>query len=822
MAQRIQYIKISRIDENGTDQSSTLQNLTQITIPWSGSSSSSITFEINNITAYPTYFLYSIKPNNTFSNSTITNNSASIEYDFSSSIQLTPQDKLYSALFTVKQQSIPLINPVVDNLDFYIPSSSNGFLFHETGVNPDGAYYQLNTYPQKNLEINFSGSIFLDINYPGLELNNSVTVGIAIRRFNAPGLVPTSITKQFNISAFPLTSSFTGSFHLSMSYGSTPFSDIEALPGDKVFPYIQFNPINCSQTASFSNDSYFLITSSIASGPTLNSIPEPYFTVDYSNAFNCQPLYGNALENQTSYKWQQVDYGDGIFTPTNFNLIISGSALKAQVQDSNYSSLRHIIPRYLGSKNQTEFINEWTDSENNIGTYGKTPSIESTNTIVGYANWVGGWPPEKSNASTVKIKNLINEDGELTSPDVSKNYLENIQNTFRSGEEIIISPLNEENNGGEFIRKVIRGGQRIEPYLTNQSKYPERDGFAEFVDTLEFKEINPAGVIITQNYTALLDANGNLSGNGIGPDNWVDAPKLNNVSTGSDITTEVSSPLLEYEISSNLLGTNVQSLTFDYNAVIQNNNNFSSTFYAKLILERGSNITELALKPANSTYETYSNGVVPQNSTRPLQFRHTIQLSQFQPGDKIKIQYNRGHGQIFPQTQNSLLQISQSPTPTPPITVSGSGVGLFDYTPFSTVIRVNPEFVSNYYNNQTLQKSISGSGYNEISLPVEFKPGDEVRFEGDKVYSIIGSGVSNITNNLFIVLNQPVTGSNFSVDINQFSFTRYIDDPTSVIIEGFRPPNSQGPYIVKPKYITDKLDSNLDVYLTDFINKGVL
>jgi hypothetical protein len=786
MAQRIQYIKISRIDENGIDQSSTLQNLTQITIPWSGSSSSTTTFGIDNIVAYQNYFLYTINPNNTFSNNTITNNSSSIEYEFSSSLN----DYILGINDPNPPATILGLNVIEDNLNYYsLPTQQ---------LNGDN--YFLQTYPQKPLTLRTSGSI--TTNNPGQTFN------IEIQRFRNNSfstLSADSFSTNINPYIFDIT-----------------YVDSSSLPGDRFHIRIRNQSVTGLNSFTFSPDSYFIISSSIASGPTLNSIPEPYFTVDYSTAFDCQPLYGNALENQISYKWQQVDYGDGIFTPTNFNVIISGSALKAQVQDSNYSSLRHIIPRYLGSKNQTEFINEWTDSGNNIGTYGKTPSVESTNTIVGYANWVGGWPPEKSNASTVKIKNLINEDGKLTSPDVSKNYLENVQNTFRSGEEITISPLNEENNGGEFIRKVIRGGQRIEPYLTNQSKYPERDGFAEFVDTLEFKEINPAGTIITQSYTALLEADGNLSGNGIGPDNWMDAPKLNNVSTGSDITTEVSSPLLEYEIFSGLLGTNVQSLTFDYNAVIQNNNNFSSTFYARLILERGSNITELALKPANSTYETYSNGVVPQNSTKPLQFRHTIQLSQFQSGDKIKIQYNRGHGQIFPQTQNSILQINQFPTPTPPITVSGSGVGLFDYTQFSTVITINPEFVSNYYNNKTLQKTISGSGYNEISLPVEFKPGDEVRFEGDKVYSIVGSGISSITNDLFIVLNQPVTGSNFLVDINQFSFTRYIDDPTSVIIEGFRPPNSQGPYIVKPKYITDKLDSNLDDYLTDFINKGVL
>jgi hypothetical protein len=73
---------------------------------------------------------------------------------------------------------------------------------------------------------------------------------------------------------------------------------------------------------------------------------------------------------------------------------------------------------------------------------------------------------------------------------------------------------------------------------------------------------------------------------------------------------------------------------------------------------------------------------------------------------------------------------------------------------------------------------------------------------------------------LAIILDSPISGS--GIDLNQFSFTRYVDDATTIIIEGFKPTNSEGPYIVKPKYITDKLDSNLDTYLTDFINKGVL
>ena len=152
MADKILYIKVSKIDGDGVDQTFTLQSLQQITIPW-GAGNSTETFEIFSITELQNHFLYGVNPNNVLDPVTVTNDRAKIEYDFSSSVQLTPVGtklRLYEAggNSIIKQQAIPLINPVVDNLEFYIPSSSNGFNSHIAGVNPDGAYYQLNTYPQ--------------------------------------------------------------------------------------------------------------------------------------------------------------------------------------------------------------------------------------------------------------------------------------------------------------------------------------------------------------------------------------------------------------------------------------------------------------------------------------------------------------------------------------------------------------------------------------------------------------------------------------------------------------------------------------------------
>ena len=853
MADKILYIKVSKIDGDGVDQTFTLQSLQQITIPW-GVGNSTETFEIFSITELQNHFLYGVNPNNVLDPVTVTNDRAKIEYDFSSSVQLTPVGtklRLYEAggNSIIKQQAIPLINPVVDNLEFYIPSSSNGFNSHAAGVNPDGAYYQLNTYPQKLTEINFSGSLFLEINYPGPVFTNAVTVGLAIRRQNASGLVPISVpssTQIFNINASsPVTSSFTGSFHLSMSYGETSVSDVEALSGDKVFPYIQFNPAESSQTASFSSDTFFDISSSAASGPSIEIIPEPFQSENFSNAFDCQPLYGNATENQTSYKWMQVDHSTGIMIPINFDLIINGGALKAQVQDSNYSSLAHITPRYLGSKNQSPQINKWINSEFNVGNFGRTTSVELDKTSIAYSKWVGGWPPEKSNASTVKILHLINEDGNLFTPGASKNFLPNLQGNFESGDNVIITPINVEGPAEGFTRKVLRSGQTIKPYFYNQIEYAERDGSAEFTSSLKFEEINPAGTAITENYSVGLNVNGNLSGTGVNA--WADLPRISVLSTGSDVDpSQISGSLISYTINSALIATNIQSLTFDLDLDLSNINTTTGTFYTKLVRIRGANEVDLITTPAGSTYTSPGNGYVPSNDNviagyYPLQFRHTVPISQIQDGDIFKVQFIRGQTGVFPIT-NSPFRVSQSPSPTPDFILSGSGENLFNtfegigilnvlypnsiyvgdikYTqpPLSPITTIpNPTgsaFLSTYYNNENVkQTDIPNSGYNNIDLPIKFEVGDEVRFEGDKTFMVqdVDIFTSSSLSVLLITLDSQII--NTGIDINKFSFTRYVEDPTSIIIEGFKPQSSEGPYLVRPEYITNKLDNNIDSYI---------
>ena len=68
---------------------------------------------------------------------------------------------------------------------------------------------------------------------------------------------------------------------------------------------------------------------------------------DYNN-YN--PLLGNAEIPQYSSVWMDVDYSQNPLTPVNFGLIISGTADRAFVQDSNYSSKAWSNLRYNGSR----------------------------------------------------------------------------------------------------------------------------------------------------------------------------------------------------------------------------------------------------------------------------------------------------------------------------------------------------------------------------------------------------------------------------------------------------------------------------------------
>tara|TARA_B110000240_G_scaffold196990_1_gene250758 strand:+ start:5684 stop:14206 length:8523 start_codon:yes stop_codon:yes gene_type:complete len=136
-------------------------------------------------------------------------------------------------------------------------------------------------------------------------------------------------------------------------------------PGWTVFNY---NPQNSRYLSGSVIGSFPLIQYN-PSGPQeseyVNFNPQlPPNNLEFENSAY-YPLINNATESVKNTYLQVVDYDNGPI-PSNIELIISQSALKARVPDSFYTQKSSIIPRYLGSKLQSADYNTYTPPLTNI------------------------------------------------------------------------------------------------------------------------------------------------------------------------------------------------------------------------------------------------------------------------------------------------------------------------------------------------------------------------------------------------------------------------------------------------------------------------
>jgi hypothetical protein len=561
------------------------------------------------------------------------------------------------------------------------------------------------------------------------------------------------------------------------------------------------------------------------------------FLNDISNFYNSDynPLINNVLIDRLSTIYQDVDYSSGITTPTNFDLLISGSALKAAVQDSNYTSKRVTLPRYEGVKSTSQHLNYWTPGDS--GTYGKLPTVENLKTMVAYCEDVSGWPPERENASAASVKYLIKSDGSVVIPNTTPNSLYDNKGTFESGENILI---HYQGIGNQVtpLRKVIRGGTRIEPILYNQSG--SMPG-GTFVSSITLTDNGVTGNVISDFQAKLRPTSYILNPLSISPTfseicfNQI----LTSGSAASVATTTISGTTsYRYKINSSVLSEGVD-FTFEIYAEVTytgatptpNGNNYAY-YQLRIVRWRGGNKTVLTTGPSIQLSSPYT----------PSTLSITVPVNNLQLNDEFTIEAVATDPNVFLEP-TSRFNINQNPIPnsnvpiTPNFWISSSGLattliktqtsGAFGD---NLLISISSSALINYYGNPTVyQESIVGSGFNPIVLPWSIQYGDEFRFEGreDRVYQVKQAAI--VTLQIFstqipllvVEMNQPLAISG-SVNYNQFLIRRYVDDASQILIEGFRPLGASGPYILKPEYITPELDKGVDDFVLILKEKGLI
>ena len=310
----VKYIKINRYDSGGLDRSNYLNQLQFITLTYPDRSA--IEYPIVGIQEQDNFYVYSITPGyNTSSKGEI------LDY----SLDVTQNNGVTASLG--ERAYITNYSTVTTNPLDYFTSSLGTYYFHKT----------------PNVRIIYSWSAFIRISSGStagydstidLILSGSKPGGNTLYDFSlltSSSYTPISGSGVLspNYSIFSNNSPIENSYYIASFYNS----DDGGTGGHVTLK--DFNIRFITASAPFNGSSSLVILNP----DTINFIYNDY-----------NPLLGNAETPQYSNIWMDIDYSQNPVVPINFDLIIAGTADRAYVQDSNYSSKAWSNLRYNGSR----------------------------------------------------------------------------------------------------------------------------------------------------------------------------------------------------------------------------------------------------------------------------------------------------------------------------------------------------------------------------------------------------------------------------------------------------------------------------------------
>jgi hypothetical protein len=778
------YLKIAKTDCNGNNNAVALGQINKILI-YIPSYNLYIPYNLTILNEQSNYYLYQLNTVQLYSPSLWPNQVFDYTVSASNASSFIPSSTTIATTFTL-----------------YGSTSGNalGYFDSNTGI------HTLSNTP--NTQISLTGSVSIS--------------GTGTGRFRI------DLLRQGNVTSIQSINISAGSpYSISSSY--------YGLQGDQIY----LSAVRGTGSPQFNNGSLLITQSRAVSASTCDPvILEPYITTPNFYNSDGNALLNNAFELRDSSYYMDVDYSSGLTEPVNFGQLISGSATRAKVQDSNYTSKRVTIPRYEGSKSTSRQLNKWTRGD--IGTFGKLPTVENLKSYVAYGYMDGSYSPELMNASVFTIKYLIDQDGNISTPNISNISLPNTQQNFPSGDRFRYSSILGQSGAGGIdnqFRNIIRGGYRIEPILYTQSGSTPG---AQWNTTMSFEDIVPSDQGAVGNYSALY---GKTSTDTINiPDTEI-LIQFNTAVYGDSFLSPF--PNNGYQVPLDVITDGV-NLTFNVELTVLGTENVGggtvplNGYDAEILLYKNSTLIASTLSQVPLDGKIYFEHTVnnPELQTNDLyriyvKYFNSVIQNPYQNG--APYQTNLTNFEILP---NSTFKISQYPLSTQPITSSGinSIWGYADSGSYPYIITSSNQTLVELYDSNVKQTGIIGSGFNSITLPWSIQYGDEFRFEGredftyvvGKIFSSADSGSGRIFQTGSIEVhfdrNLPVSASSSAFNLDHFLIRRYVDDPSQIIFEGFRPTNGASPnsFILTPEYVIPKLNKNTDEFVKLLTEKGLI
>jgi len=125
--------------------------------------------------------------------------------------------------------------------------------------------------------------------------------------------------------------------------------------------------------------------------------------------------------SRPSSRYLDIDFTTNYITAVNEEAILSGSATKATVPDSNYTSLKNANPRYFGCE------------DNEIKEYSK---------YFAYFDWIGSSNPQYPGGGNIHIINLIDVEGNIITLTPENKHLFDVSQTFKQGDPVYAYQVN--------------------------------------------------------------------------------------------------------------------------------------------------------------------------------------------------------------------------------------------------------------------------------------------------------------------------------------------------------------------------------------------
>jgi hypothetical protein len=544
----------------------------------------------------------------------------------------------------------------------------------------------------------------------------------------------------------------------------------------------------------------------IASKGLISTVFEPFVPETFQNS-DCNPIINNATDITPSTVYYDVDYADNPNVAVNFGTIISGSASKAKIQDYNYHTRRSTIPRYEGSKN--------TSNDYNV----LDGSIDATQALFGYFNWVGGTSPEWGNGledrSVANLRFLLDVNGKIIKPIADSKGINQgiVENNFTEGKIATLAFDDETGSSVNFSNllgnhTIFKSGKDIVPIVYSQTESISSTASGGYTGSLNFVQGDQQEDAAIADYRLRAFTDGTQF---LQYDNTVvEFDFTQYVGTSGSFTSNTTySPLATAPPANKQ--PNELGVTLEFKAAFNPDPDTGMGAYGV-----GSLVT----------FQFEKNGTLVGNPVQVdwAQPNTTVFLSYFDSdvdsADDIKLVATTvalaGTVQsAIPVLLNtSFFKVFQ--TPPPGLGAVGPGIsGTPNYWIKGGVLnqpgseRIQPNALGSVYGQK--QENITGSGFFGITNDFLLQVGDEFRFQGTETQTYKIIEVDETTTPPTFIVDRYVNLTNTEMD--WFLVRRYIDNPANIILEVDKPAGGTSPGILKPQYLSRDAEDNIDTIL---------